>query len=123
MIDVTFIETRALVVLWPYLRQWVISERKVNGKQWTPEVLVALRTIERDVDEWRSRKLAEQDIASGATSGGGSEAMVAVEIAASRLGCSQQWVRQLCASGELEAVKRGGAWAIHAWSLAERIES
>ena len=42
MIDGTFIETRALVVLWPHLHRWVISEQKVNGMRWPSEVVDAL---------------------------------------------------------------------------------
>lgn len=41
-----------------------------------------------------------------------------VEEAAAQVGISEQWMRKLCASGSIHAVKKAGVWTIHPRTLA-----
>jgi len=98
----------------------IAALEKRNG-----QVLTAARALRQELASFARNKRYAQAIDAGehanlldSPSAAPSGARVTVAEAAARSGYSPQYVRRLCASGELEAVRSpGGAWLVDEWSL------
>jgi excisionase family DNA binding protein len=122
---VLVLDARSASLLWPAVQAFVAEHHRLGA-------LAKLRILEPTLADWQvmvglleERGFSDATVASGRPGNRGTLNLVSGGVprlftpsqAAEVLGCSAQWVRKLCARGDLAAKQHGGRWLIPSSSI------